>query len=267
MCQASTQKSKNGTSLASTLIGKVWPLHPAVALGILSLFPSYCFINRGFTQWFHWASFIYLLTQSKFLQKFQVLAGISICLGWYSSLAVDYFKYGRSWVALYKNMPPAMTDIMLDKSTGQLNYDSTSSLLTMLLSHVLDVLAHILLTYYFWRKHRQHGGTFRGLCTWPAILLSYLFSRCWGMTQVYYNTGKLGLFYIGHNVYVMDSLDIWYAAYIAETVFYLSVILWKIFAEESRSASTTAKLTKDDECLNKPNLIFSESSVSYISAD
>jgi hypothetical protein len=52
-------------------------------------------------------------------------------------------------------------------------------------------------------------------------------------------------------------------------VFYLSVILWKVFGEESRSASTT-KLTENDESLNnKPNLIIiSElSSVSDISAE
>jgi hypothetical protein len=269
MCQASTQKYTNETLSASTLIGKVWPLHPAVALGSLSLFPSYCFVNRGFTQWFHWASFIYLLTQSKFLQKFQVVTGISICLGWYSALAIDYFKFGRFCVALYKNMPPAMTDIMLDKSTGQLNYDSTSSLLIMLQSHIMDILAHVLLTYYFWCKHRQQGGTFREVCTWPAIILSYLFARSWSMTMVYHNTGKLGFFYIGYDVYVLDVLDPWYAAYFAETVFYLSVILWKVFGEESRSASTT-KLTENDESLNnKPNLIIiSElSSVSDISAE
>lgn len=212
MCKASTetQEPKNGAPKQEiSMIGKVWPLHPAVALAILATFPSYCFVRRGFTQWFHWASFIYLLSQSKFLQKFQVLAGISICLGWYSALAWDYLKYGRAFVALYKNMPSFMTSTMLEKSTGQLNYDSASSLLTMMAAHLLDILGHILLTYYFWRKHRQDGGTFRSVCTWPAIILSYLFSRCYSMTQVYCNTGEFGLFYVGFDVYVMDTLDPW----------------------------------------------------------
>ena len=223
----------------------LYPLHPAVALAILSTFPSYCFVNRGFTQWFHWASFIYLLTQSKFLEKFQVLAGISICLGWYSALAIDYVKDGRLFDNLYKNMPPAMTEIMLDASTGKLIYDSKSSLAIMLCSHALDILGHPALTYYFWSRHRRHGGTFRDLCTWPAIIFSYLFSRCWSMTMVYFNSGKIGLFYIGYDVYIMDSLDPWYAAYAAETGFYMLIITWKIWS--------CTKLTEDSEG-KKPTL-------------
>ena len=59
------------------------------------------------------------------------------------------------------------------------------------------------------------------------------------MTMVYFNSGKIGLFYIGYDVYIMDSLDPWYAAYAAETGFYMLIITWKIWS--------CTKLTEDSE--------------------
>jgi hypothetical protein len=162
MCQPSKQAAAPNATITTTtnnettppsstfenLLGKVWPLPPLAALSLLlSLLPTYFYLNRGFTQWFFWVSILYLLTQSKFLQKFQVLIGTSICLGWYASLTYEYFQHGRFMDVLYKNMPEAMTNNMLlmedNQDGGQLllssvlDYQSTRSLLTMMLAHIL----------------------------------------------------------------------------------------------------------------------------------
>jgi hypothetical protein len=235
---------------------KVYPLHPLLALSLLPLMPSYFFLNRGFTQWFHWVAVLYLLCQSKFLERFQILAGTSICLGWYSTMVYEYFYHDRFMHALYNNMPPVFTNIMwimVDDNDNNnnnagpiLDFTSTNSLLIMALSHVLDLLAHPMLTYYFWRKHTSNGnvngnaagGTLKQVLSWPVIVSTYLFSRCWSMTHTYYNFQTLEWFYVGYDVYVVNDLDSWYPAYIAETNVFLSVVLWKLCWEETSSSSS-----------------------------
>jgi hypothetical protein len=182
---------------ASWFFRKVYPLPPLLAVSLLPLVPSYFFLNRGFTQWFHWMAVLYFLCQSKFLEKFQILAGTSICLGWYASMVYEYLYHDRFMHALYNNMPPAMTNIMWiinddndndHHNPRQLDFTSTHSLLMMALSHALDLLGHPLLTYYFWRKHSKGGGgTLKQVLSWPVIVSTYLFSRCWSMTHTYYN--------------------------------------------------------------------------------
>jgi hypothetical protein len=233
-------------------------------------------------------------------------------MGWYATIVYEYLFYDRFMHTLYNNMPASLTNIMWiamkDNDNGndillydnhnnnapQLDFTSTHSLLIMALSHALDLLAHPLLTYYFWRKHSQGGGggtthtlngggggTLKQVLSWPVIVSAYLFSRCWSMTHTYYNFQRLEWFYVGHDVYMVKDLDCWYPAYIAESAIFLSVVVWKICWEESSSSeeeddsnsSKPQKLsdTTVDESSNsrdhKPSLVASESTASTTSTD
>ena len=246
MCRPTkaSRKSEN-VSITDKLFGMVWPM-PVWA----ALIPTYCYLNRGFTQWFSWVSVLYMLTQSEFLVKFQALLGTSVCLGWYVSLAYEYVQHGRFLDVLFKNMPETMTAQMINASTGELNYESMTSLWTMLLAIVIDFCFHPFQTYCFWRRH---DGKLAGLLSWNVIISSYLFSRLWSVIHTYYNFGTPLPFYVGHDVYTVDSLDSWYPAYIAEAVVYLSVVVWKILLEGFEEK----KLSKDNT--QKPELIHSDS--------
>lgn len=246
----------------SSILQQIYPLHPSVAFAVMatafSLFPSSLYANRGFTVWFHWASIFYLLTKSKFVKKFLILSGISICLGWYACLTYEYFVHGRFFDALYKNMPSALTKYMLLEGdaidgvgdnalnttasvNGTLDFVSTHSLLAMFVSHILDLLGHPLLTYYFWWKHRcnkrdsktnlkQNKADDEIIFTWPVILSAYCYSRVWSLFHTYHNFGFFSYFYVGFDVYVIDDLDSWYPAYMMETLVYTSVVIWKLTA-------------------------------------
>lgn len=205
----------------------LFPLHPSIAVVAFAYWlPLWCYLNRGFTVWFHLASVVQVVTQSKFAAKVLSLTGTSICLGWYASLAFEYFYHGRFFDALYKNMPSALVDEIVDPSTGAPDFESTNSLVAMLICHVLDFIGHPLLAYYFWKKSRKESNT--ALLAWPVLIVTYCFSRTWSIVHNYHNYGKFGLFYFGFDVYVIDDLDAWYPAYIMESMFFASLVLWKL---------------------------------------
>mmetsp|Transcript_27336 Transcript_27336/g.60225 ORF Transcript_27336/g.60225 Transcript_27336/m.60225 type:complete len:277 (-) Transcript_27336:2774-3604(-) len=276
MCGPTTTNAPKGASFASpngnpaskseersSIFQKVYPLHPSVALGVMAttfaIFPSSLYVNRGFTVWFHWASVFYLLTQSKFMNKFLILSGISICLGWYACLMYEYVVHDRFFDALYKNMPSSLTKYMLlddDARTsatnnalnatasvnGTLDFLSTYSLLAMFVSHILDFLGHPLLTYYFWWKYnskndsetnpKQNIENNETIFTWPVIVTAYCSSRIWSLFHTYYNFGFFAWFYVGFDVYVMDDLDSWYPPYAMETLLYSSLVIWKVLYQK-----------------------------------
>ena len=95
------------------------------------------------------------------------------------------------------------------------------------------------------------------LAYYPGMLLflhiSFHVYGAWSVIHTYYNFGTPLPFYVGHDVYTVDSLDSWYPAYIAEAVVYLSVVVWKILLEGSEEK----KLSKDNT--QKPELIHSDS--------
>ena len=172
MCQKS--EIVNATNkFPRNVPAQIWPVPPYVALAMLSFLPTSCYLNRGFTIWFHWMSVFYLLTQSKFIKKFQILIGTSICLGWYAALSYEYFYHGRFMDALHKNMPKVMVNVMV--KDGILDFESMDSLMMMGLSHILDMLGHPLLTYYFWRRHKMDGGKLSDVLSWPVIVSTYMY--------------------------------------------------------------------------------------------
>lgn len=249
--------------------GRSWSLRrlsPLLVISLVPFLPTWCYINRGFTQWFHWVAVLYVLTKWDFLERFQVTTGMSICLGWYSALGYSAIQYGHFCWTLYQNMPGAMKDHIFHPQTGEIQYHSTKALQMMALSHTLDILLHPLLTYYFWRRHKQRGGTAADIfLSWPVIVSSYLYSRLWSMTQNMYNTGKPGFFYIGHDIYIMEHLDCWIPAYAAESLFYACLVLYKVTFQASK-ASTTKTIDDDSIYEPPPKLAYSVSGISRTSS-
>jgi hypothetical protein len=265
----------------------IWPLSPLTALVlVVAVVPSHYYVNRGFTQWFHWVGLYYALTQWEFLERFQILSGCSVCLGWYASLIYEYVIHGRFCHPLYKNMPTILMKYYLvevsrnnlnddddpyatnnSQPAQQLDFESKEALIALTVAHILDLLAHPLLTYYFWRKYAKRGGSFKEVFTWPVILMAYLYSRLWSLTHTKYNTGKFGLWCFGFDIYVMDSLDSWYPAYITESCVYASLVTWKLYDKvisKIKQHSTPRQQPTIYEAT--PKLIFSDSSVSIESA-
>lgn len=236
MCGPTKITAKPPVALSKTWIGNgiLIPLHPSIAVAAMSYaLPTGAYLNRGFTVWFHLASVLQVLTQSKFLVQMLALNGASICLGWYASLLFEFVWHGRWCHALYKNMPQVLVDSMVpDAATGLLDFESTESLLAMGVCHVLDLLGHPLLTYYFWRKSQRDNNY---SIAWPVVLASYCFSRCWSLVHTYHNFGKPRLWYFGFDVYTIDSLDAWYPAYIIEGMFYTGVVLYKLTQSRYRT--------------------------------
>ena len=240
--------SNNGTAGGSTIIDKILPLHPSIVIVIMAIFLPYsCFLNRGFTIWFHWMSILHLVTQfqSKFIEKFLILSGTSISLGWYSTLLWECIYHGRYFDALYNNV-----DVLYDYIPSSVM--SSHTFTPIIIIHIFDLLGHPLLTYYFWRRYNNNNNNNSNnsiattpppdnrdknndksihiideICTWPVLISAYIFSRVWSIVHTYHNFGYFGLFYIGFDVYIIDSLDMWYPAYTTETVLYSSLILRK----------------------------------------
>eukprot|EP00429_Kryptoperidinium_foliaceum_P036411 CAMPEP_0176166298 /NCGR_PEP_ID=MMETSP0120_2-20121206/85050_1 /TAXON_ID=160619 /ORGANISM="Kryptoperidinium foliaceum, Strain CCMP 1326" /LENGTH=177 /DNA_ID=CAMNT_0017503833 /DNA_START=98 /DNA_END=628 /DNA_ORIENTATION=- len=131
----------------------------------------------------------------------------------------------------------------------------------MTLSHILDFLGHPMLTYYFWRRHKTNGGTAADIfMSWPVIVTSYLYSRWWSLLHLVYNTGTYGYFYVGYDIYIMEHLDCWKPAYIAESVFYAIIVLYKLFGK----GKDDCRRAKDFPSV--PALAYSRSGVSRSSS-
>lgn len=181
---------------------KWWrPLHPLFVLAMIPLCPSWFFLNRGFTQWFHWGCIFFMLTgQQDFWRRFVVVNGGSVCAGWYAAVVHDYLYYSRFCHLLYNNMPQNMRTLMLTNTklaSGGINTD-TASLACIALTHMIDILAHPLITYAIWKMHTSRGGTLRSLVTWDIIVATYAFSRLYSMVHLWHNEGAVtSLFYYG----------------------------------------------------------------------
>jgi hypothetical protein len=227
----------------------------------LPFFPTGAYLNRGFTIWFHWLCVAGWLTQNALLRKFIVVVGTSICLGWYASILADFMYFDRAvFRLLYKNMLPSMSKIMVDESTGKLNYH-LESIATMVMSHIMDFAGHPGLVYYFWREHVRKGGRLVDLVSWPAVAAAFMYSRAWGMVHNYYNFGQVGYFYFGFDIYNIDCLKQWYPAYMAESMFFVAVVLFKLWTIRCNfSTVTKSKEPVDDKYRFQPALVHSESS-------
>mmetsp|Transcript_24325 Transcript_24325/g.57252 ORF Transcript_24325/g.57252 Transcript_24325/m.57252 type:complete len:259 (-) Transcript_24325:31-807(-) len=233
----------------TSVLDRFFPLHPAVAIAAFAiLIPSGAYMNRGFTIWFYWASIFQALTQIAWLSDVLALVGTSICMGWYSSIFYEVFYYKLWFECLYKNMPMVLVQHMVrEPPHGPCHWDTTASLVAMALSHFFDLLGHVVLTRYHYRKRRGGKATGKPF-GWSAILAGYMYSRIWSAVHQYYNFGSIAWYYLGFEVYVINSVDMWYPAYIAETIWYGSVVIWKLTRKNKTDANAVlSKTTKIED--------------------
>mmetsp|Transcript_11089 Transcript_11089/g.18500 ORF Transcript_11089/g.18500 Transcript_11089/m.18500 type:complete len:264 (-) Transcript_11089:1066-1857(-) len=242
MCQAATPATtnndasapqddetnlKNEGSLHANAEGnKLYPVHPLALVAALPLLPTSTYINRGYTVWFHLVSVAYVLTRLPFLRKFLILQGTGITLGWYAAIYNDLHLHGRFCHILYMNMPTVMKVVMVDLDGG-IKY-SSDSMMMMALSHALDTILHPGLVYLFWRSHIASGGTLKSIFAWDVIVATYVFSRLWSIVHTFANDGVVGLWYCGYDVYHINDLDSWLPAYVAESIFYAGIVIYKV---------------------------------------
>ena len=288
-----SQPSTTATDTKS-LFYRVWPVSPWIVA--LTLFPYVVFssalLNAGYTKWFHWNSFFFLLTQNEFQCKLLAMQGLTVTMGWYASLFFDWFmcsgnQFGR---ILYWNMPGFLVDHMVHE--GELLYlTTTMSLVCMLTSHILDFLGHPILTYYYWRRTWQQSNGkesssntsidhARGqVLTWPVIATAYALSRTWSIVHTWYNHGTPSLFYFGYDVYVILDKEawlegMWLPAYIMEGLVFLGIVVYKLLPPPTvvkdtdyvSSLSHKKKTDKDDktsaETLDKTPSLLRASTIS-----
>jgi len=241
---AASLGTNNGTGDTSFL-GRIFPLNPSVAIVAYAiLIPYDAYMNRGFTIWFYWASLFQALTQSSWLSEVLAISGTSICLGWYASIFYEFFYHGLFFEALYKNMPMFLVrHFVREPPNGPCHWDTTAALVAMGFSHFFDLLGHPILTNHHYRKRRQHqvatNKTTGEAFSWSAILGGYLFSRIWSAVHNYYNFGHYAWFYMGFEVYVLNSLDMFYPSYIAETVWYGGLVIWKLTRNNKTDTTST----------------------------
>lgn len=222
-------------SLLAKIDRAIFPISPWLVVACIPLLPSWCFVNRGYTQWFHWCALVYALTRNAWWCQFVAVQGLTVCLGWYASLIVDLVVANRWAHLLYLNMPDVMSQVMFDRQTGQLLY-TTDANLVKLMAHALDTLSHTLLCYFFWRTCYNRGlKTFSQIAMpWSILIATYSLSRLWSITQSYVNTGNFALHYYGTQVYVLPSPDdvyLYTPSYVVEGGFFVAAILYKLFWE------------------------------------
>lgn len=288
MCQLQPQdavatkynNAANNHSSKKPLLDKIWPLPTLVVLALIPLLPTSFYLNRGYTVWFHLMSIGYFFTRSPFIRKILILQGTGICLGWYAAIITDWVVEGTFCHTLYRNMPGSMLPYMVleeqqltadDGDIGEFGYvilNTYSSWAMKAFSHVLDTIGHPGLAYLFYKLHLKAGGRIGDVLTWPVIVSAWHISRIWSMVHSYYNTGVPAWWYYGHDVYVLNNLNAYLIAYVAEGVCFGVAILCRLYWDQSSAASSLLSSLplpmKSEEKRGEktPALVHSESAVS-----
>ncbi|KAL7539069.1 hypothetical protein ACHAXR_013274 [Thalassiosira sp. AJA248-18] len=288
MCQLQPDhvapKNNEHNRKKKTLLGKIWPLPTPAVIALLPMLPQSFYLNRGYTVWFHLLSVVYLLTRSPFIRKALILQGVGICLGWYCAIANDWYVDGFS--ILYRNMPGSMLPYMVEEQpdgsdSSYIILNTYSSWVMKVLSHVLDTIGHPGLAYLFWKLHRKSHGTLSDILTWPIIVFAWHLSRVWSLVHSYYNTGVFSFWYYGHDVYVLNNLNSYLIAYVAEGVCFGVAILCRLYWDREDELNSCSQVisplppvneyyesvSMEKQEVTKPTLIHSESAASTASME
>mmetsp|Transcript_23344 Transcript_23344/g.28685 ORF Transcript_23344/g.28685 Transcript_23344/m.28685 type:complete len:229 (-) Transcript_23344:65-751(-) len=210
-----------------SILSFIWPIHPICLVAVAPFLPTWYYLNRGFTVWYHYITIMYMLTSIETLRRFIIMQGVGICLGWYASIINDLYTHDRFGHILYMNMPRFMKNEMVDTS-GHVFYTS-KSMMYMGMSHVLDTIFHPGIVYILLKAHLSQGGKLKDIFTWNIMLATFLVSRLWCIVHTYHNHGEASGWYFGHDVYHIHDLDAWLPAYLAEGMFYIMLGSYKIF--------------------------------------
>jgi len=256
------------------IFGLLPPLQLPVALSLLALLPTSAWLNRGFTVWFHILSAVYYLTRSPFLRSCLILQGADICLGWYAALAKEWFVDGKAFDSLYRNMPEALMDKIIEtRSIDGSEYvvlQSVEAWSARLLSHCLDLLGHPILLCVIAGVHRRRGGTLEDVCTWPVIVATWYLSRTWSAVHSFHNNGAAAGWYFGQRVYRLNDQRSYLVAYVAEAICFVTAITYRMYLDWRKKSVTRDGARKFESlCIpdekgadEKPGLVHSESATS-----
>lgn len=215
------------TTQGSRAFSSFFPLPLWFVFVCLPLLPSYCFIDRGYTQWFLWGAVVYGLTHHPRLPPFLAIQGLLINVGWYLTLALDYHVDGRLLHILFRNMPISLlSDNIIDgpNVTGQeiVLHETLASSVCQLLCFLLDLAIHPLLCYYFWYQSYRSGKKFHDIASWTNIVAALVLSKTWSILHnwIHYDHTFVKLFYYGDHVYTVPAnVDhLWTAAYVGEAL-------------------------------------------------
>lgn len=241
-------------------------------LPLLPLLPTSLYLNRGYTIWFHLCCLAYIPTRSSFLRKFLILQGFCICVGWYAAILYEYWVDGQFCHTLYRNMPKSLVRYMIETTSEgyEMRNDGVATV-AKALSHVLDVIGHPFLVYLFYKLHNGRGGTVKEVLSWPVVIAAWHVSRLWSMVHCYYNQGTLNLWYFGYDIYKLNNLNVYLAAYVAEGACFGAVVVWKLWFENKPLLSEDRVILLDlallEDCDkakgdSKPALVHSPSAFS-----
>lgn len=195
-----------------------WCLFVSIAIVVKNL-PTEYYLNRGYTIWFYCTCIVALVLRINFLNRFVALQGIGISVGWYTAIFYDMITNSRGFHILYANVPTSMKSVIFDNSTG-LVLNTPESTKMKIASHVMDTIGHPGLTILFLWICLRNGGRLRDLSKLSVVVSAYCFSRLWSVVHNYHNYNKFGMYYAGHHIYTIDSLDIWFNVYVAEGAVY-----------------------------------------------
>ena len=204
---------------------KVWPLQPNSILLLTCFLPFY--LNQFYTTWYNSIAIFYFLTNIEPIRRFLIVQGIGVCSGWYAAMAHDFIHYGRFGHTLYMNMPPSVRSFMVDES-GEVFY-TYKSLFFMAGSHASDTFCHPGIAYIMYLLHRRAGGTLDEIFSWKILVAAFVLARFWSLVHNLNHNGKVGFWYVGHDVYHILDLECFKAAYGAEGVAFAFMIGHNIF--------------------------------------
>lgn len=226
-----------------------WPVSPWLLVCFLPLMPTEMFLNRGYTLWFNWGVLAFFLTRNEKLCQFLAIQGTSVCLGWYSSVAMERILQGTFFHLLYNNSPQVLREMLMDNDVMIFTWKALS---LRVLVHLFDLIAHPLLTLWCWRKlgSREFAVS--------SIVASYGCSRVWSLLHSFYNQGYFSFHYVGHDIYNVNDLRLWYPAYIAEYIWH-GFLLSEVYRRHSHSSKKVYSTYQDSK---PPLLTQSESGLS-----
>ena len=222
---------------------KLWPLPLWLVLGCLSLLPSYCFIDLGYTKWFMWGALVYGLTQDARLPPFLAVQGLWLNVGWYMALGLDYLEGGRLLHILFRNMPEFIYGFIIDgpNVTGQeiVIQQTTASVIFRLVCVALDLCIHPLLCYYFWRCCWKSGKTWTDICSWSVLASAFILARIWSSIHCWIHYDKFGLYYYGNDIYIVGANPdpMWTAAYVGEAIGLIGMVACKLRSGVKKQAA------------------------------
>jgi len=169
-----------------------------------------------------------LLLRINFLNRCIAVQGIGITVGWYAAIFKDIYDNSRGFHILYANTPSSMKAVMFDNDTSSV-LNTTPSNYMKIAAHAMDTCGHPGLTILFLWICLRNGGRWKDIFKLPVLVAVFCLSRFWSVVHNDHNFGRFGIYYVGYDVYNLDTLDVWYNAYVAEGVFFAVAFVWGVY--------------------------------------